>query len=573
MYRLSLMGAFRLLAPDNARIEIASKKAVALLGMLATAPNLERSRSWLQSRLWGSRELQQAQSSLRRELSNLRHALSGFDRPLFETTSRSVRLCGDDLWIDLRDDPAARWSGELLEGIDIPGEEEFEDWLREMRAVHGMTDTDRPPAYPAGSGTQIRIGGVRQQRAVQNESLVLFPFEHDGDDASGFVALSLAQDMTANLARQRWLPVSAPEQGLSDRLRNLPPMEIARQLQARYRVTGTLVRNADGIILAAKLTDLVTARLLWAEDRDLGATPTYSSLRDISLALVNRIAFAIERAEEQRALATPDESTTLTTLAWRARYHINQFSAPDMARARDALDRALAINPTDSEIVILDAYHRIWSCWARRAKGDDVRDLRRRALAAVRSDPTDARGPLMVGVVETWLGNFEVATDHLNHAIDLNPGFAQAHAHLGAAYYLSGRPERAIEPLERALALAQLLPHRFYVLGELAVSHLMLGALDQALDHANQILLSRPGYVLAHVVKVNVLTRFGDMAAARKAKQELIGQKPELVDQMFEWMPYDDPHWIEMLRQGLVTECSITSLAEVRKGGAGNRKR
>ncbi len=78
-YRLELMGTFRLQAPTGQRIDIASRKGMALVAMLAMASRGERTRAWLQDRLWGSRQKAQAQQSLRRELGNLRRMLPAND--------------------------------------------------------------------------------------------------------------------------------------------------------------------------------------------------------------------------------------------------------------------------------------------------------------------------------------------------------------------------------------------------------------------------------------------------------------------------------------------------------------
>ena len=134
-YVLELLGPFRLRAPDGRRVEIPSKKGQALIAMLALAGGGERTRSWLQDKLWGSRQAAQAQASLRNELSSLRNAFSSNDEVLLGADHARV-------WINLalvnvdarRVDEAAGAVGDFLEGLDIAGEEGFEDWLREERA-------------------------------------------------------------------------------------------------------------------------------------------------------------------------------------------------------------------------------------------------------------------------------------------------------------------------------------------------------------------------------------------------------------------------------------------------------
>lgn len=132
-----------MVAPNGQRLDVTSKKAIALLGLLASANSGERWRAWIQDKLWGSRELRQAQASLRRELHGLRKLTAGSPLPLVEATSRTVRLNLNVVDVDIRSEEALlRSSGEFLEGIDIAGEESFEEWLREMR--NNLADLSGP---------------------------------------------------------------------------------------------------------------------------------------------------------------------------------------------------------------------------------------------------------------------------------------------------------------------------------------------------------------------------------------------------------------------------------------------
>lgn len=134
MFELELLGSFRLCAPDGARILIPAKRSRVLLAMLATSRSGERSRRWLQERLWGSRERHNSQASLRRELSNLRRIVNFPNRLLIIVERDSVTLNLEQVIVDIRD-PArvAATREDFLEGIDLAGEEGFEDWLREER--------------------------------------------------------------------------------------------------------------------------------------------------------------------------------------------------------------------------------------------------------------------------------------------------------------------------------------------------------------------------------------------------------------------------------------------------------
>ena len=134
-FTLSLLGPFRLIAPRGERIEVASRKGKALIAMLAMANEGERARRWLQEKLWGARQPAQAASSLRRELSDLRGLLNLGAGPLLITGNDRARLDLARVQVDAHAaDPDEILSHEFLEGLDISGEEGFEEWLREQQA-------------------------------------------------------------------------------------------------------------------------------------------------------------------------------------------------------------------------------------------------------------------------------------------------------------------------------------------------------------------------------------------------------------------------------------------------------
>ena len=149
-FALRLLGAFRLDAPGAQRVDISSKRGQALIAMLATAGGGERTRSWLQNRLWGSRGNDQAQASLRRELSNLKKAVNRPGAELLKADYNRVWIDLALVQVDLRELDRPPGS-ELLEGLDIAGEDGFEDWLREER---GRIASRAVSAVPAASAPQ-----------------------------------------------------------------------------------------------------------------------------------------------------------------------------------------------------------------------------------------------------------------------------------------------------------------------------------------------------------------------------------------------------------------------------------
>ena len=119
--------------PDGTDATPPGRRSRAILAMLALAPRGERSRVWLQDRLWSDRGQEQGGASLRQELSALRAHFRriGLDPVVIERDR--VRLRPGSVALDIDLPGGASPSEQLLEGFDIP-DREFEEWLTLERA-------------------------------------------------------------------------------------------------------------------------------------------------------------------------------------------------------------------------------------------------------------------------------------------------------------------------------------------------------------------------------------------------------------------------------------------------------
>ena len=140
---------------------------------------------------------------------------------------------------------------------------------------------------------------------------------------------------------------------------------------------------------------------------------------------------------------------------------------------------------------------------------------------------------------------------HLKRACELDPSLAQAFVHLGAAHYLAGDAEGAVAPLQHALFLAPLDAKRFFALGELATVYWMLERYDEAIDIAQTIKTTHPGYVLAHVIETASHSCAGRLKEARSARSEMLEGNPARYRAMLDWIPFQDTSWVRRLRRAV----------------------
>jgi TolB-like protein len=543
-YCLRVCGAFRLDRPDGQRIAVNSKRGQALIAMLATAPAGERTRSWLQSRLWGSRGEVQAQASLRRELSTLRQLVNGAGCALMGADHQRVWLDLDLVEIDLHtSDPPAM--GEFLEGMDLAGEESFEDWLRDERSrIAENLPAERTPR----SGTT----GISLNSFGLQPALAVLPFAcGESDEAAQAMAQGLSEDLIDRLSRLRWLPVIARSSSFAVSEQAVDACSAGVALGARYVVEGTLRPVTNGHILSAVLIDAEDGKTLWSSRQAINVDDDQLLHDELLDAIAATLGLSVDQIEQQRAIRRPQAGLSTRDLIWKGRWHLNRLGNDDIDQAKAYFAEALTREPSSPEALIQTAWVRVWELWLTRGSDEDIREVRRMAQQAIIADYEDARGHMLAGIAEIWLKQPLRAEALLRRAIELNPSLVMAHSQLGCALHLKGEHLAAIETLNLAVRLSPNDHDLFFTFGELAAAYLFCRQFDDALDYAEQSLARRSAYWLAHVVKINALVELGRGNDALIALGELKSAQTGFRTAFIDWLPFLDSGKRNFLKEGL----------------------
>jgi len=524
-----------------------------MLAMLALSGGGERTRSWLQDRLWGSRMADQGKASLRRELSNLRAVVNIDGGTLLHADHQRV-------WIDLAVadiDARTKQSGDvteaadLLEGFDIAGEEGFEDWLRTERARMAASADNRSAAPLPGITANAPVLPVAAESFAQFPALAVFPFANEtADPAFDHIAEGMSEDLLDRMASLRWLPVIARSSSFAV-VTNESVRDAALRLGARYAIEGRLRAAQDQLVLAVGLIDADTGTLLWSSRSELPVANAGDFTDEMIVGLAAALGAQIDQQQQAVAASKQGGNPSVRDLLWRGKWHLHRLTRDDAVAARDCFTRALALEPTLAEAIIQVAWVRLWDLWVGRANDADAREGRKLAQRAVIADCEDARGYMLIGIAESWLRQPLRAEAMLERAIALNPSLVMARVQLGATQYLRGNPALAIGHLSLALRLSPNDQYLFFTHGELAQAHLMLEDYDAALNHADRALLHRAGYWMPYVIRINALVKLDRLAEAKASLADLRAMRPDFTEDFCDWTPFVDPRWNQFLKHGL----------------------
>ena len=183
--KINLFGALEVIAPDGERIAVPGSKQQALLACLALSLDYPPSRDRLIGLLWGDRFSDQARQSLRQGVSKLRQLLVVDGKQAVTSDNDRIGLDRDLISIDLaefqalarRDDPAsdeaaiAMFQDSFLDGLFVR-EAAFEEWLS---AEKSRVNELGFPIFQRLSAFQLKSGQRAKSLETARRLLTLDP--------------------------------------------------------------------------------------------------------------------------------------------------------------------------------------------------------------------------------------------------------------------------------------------------------------------------------------------------------------------------------------------------------------
>ncbi|OYY73135.1 hypothetical protein [Sphingomonas sp. 28-63-12] len=536
-YKLDLIGPFGLFTPDGRRIDVTSKKSIALIALIIVSPSGVRSRRWLQNMLWGTREDLQAQTSLRRELSNLTKQLAayGADHLLVRGTQR-VSLAIEQLEVDIfslglqATRRKSSLSSDFLEGIDLRDCEEFEDWLRSererVRDMIAIDLPDPPAALPAGyeilgmampSSDEILTN--RSPRLPPKPSLAVLPFTQLPLD-DGWLGAGIADEIGVILSQFPQLFIVASSSARALAAQQLPRPEIAARLGVRYLLGGTVMRAGDKLRLSVVLINGETGEQVWAQAFDGCTDDIFALQREIADRIAPQIWSTVDSAERHRGLRLIGPPMGDYEVYWRANALFRSGDKDQLFEATTLAEQLVAQDPTCPWAASLASYcHSI--AYLRRLVPDYEASLRRAIIhfqSAMRfgSDNVEALG-YSAGTLINIGGDMAVADRIISHALQLLPAHQPTLFWGGWVDVVSGKPERARDRLELALRINPATGARGQTLCGIGLAWLQQGNAQKAFRFLQEAAQDGNGFFLTDFGLCVAASLVGEAEIARNA--------------------------------------------------------
>ena len=354
-------------------------------------------------------------------------------------------------------------------------------------------------------------------------SIAILPFANmSGDPEQEHFADGIAEDILTGLARLRWLFVIARNSSFTYKGRHVDVRQAGRELGVRYVLEGSVRKAGNRVRITGQLVEAETGAHLWAERYDRALDDVFAVQDEITENVIGCIQPQVYAAEHERLKRKPPQRLDAWESFVRAMFLYSQHSEPSTREALVMLDRAVELDPTYAQAHGLRAVCLAWRAiqgWEHRSTA--FAQAAASADRAVAGDPGEPWAHLARGFIAIGRKRDGEMVDAFSRAIEASPNFAYAHGLLGAAHAFGGRPDQAIECIDRGVRLS---PRDIF--GDeyqlyYAFAHFQAGRYAEAAAAAHRAIQQRPEHPVLYVMAAASHGLAGEIDQAASAIAQL----------------------------------------------------
>ena len=481
-----LFGSFQLRTVCGQEIDIANRRARALIAMLLLQPGQPLDREYVCKLLWTGRFEAQARASLRQCLLGLGKTLDALGCDLLDVSRSRIALNADLVRSDIADLENALDDGEWPKAIaliaTIGGKpildqmqfgDDFDTWLTERRqateqqlqtkvsaalarlkASNNLTDHARlldawMVRHPASSRvimSDLHSGRVR---------IAVLPFaSQDSEDDQGYFADGIVDELITTLGQVPQLLVAGRTSSFQFRNTALTLPEIADLLRVSHVVEGSVQRQGVDTRINVRLIEGQTGFESWSYSFAGTVDDILAARENIAKTVTRELAGALklEIAEPAVRRMTSNKEAFGLYLQGRA---LTRRAIGDgvLATAIDLLEQALAIDPDFAEcwtaLAEAHVYTAVYTpCLDKLGQVDRMAEC---ATKAINLSPCQGHAKAMLGLYEWTRNNALAALDLAFEAYRLEPENPAVTMRLGSFLLYCGRTRQALPYLEAAI--------------------------------------------------------------------------------------------------------------------------
>ena len=329
-------------------------------------------------------------------------------------------------------------------------------------------------------------------------SLAVLPLQNlSGDPSQDYIADGMTEELIGRLSRIHGLRVISRTSTMHFKNTQLSVPEIARMLAVEAIVEGSLVQEGHQIRVHAQLIRAATDEHIWAGEYQREYRSILEVQEEVARNIVEQIQLNLTPEDRARLASKPPVDPEAYESYLRGRYYFNQRTEDALHKSIASFQQAIARDPAYAPACsgLAEAYAMLGFRGGFPSK-DALSHAKKAALKAIELDDTLAEPHASLAfIAETYEWDWLAAEREYKQALELNPGYAQAHNWYGGYLTYTGRFNEGVAEAMRARELDPLsLPLNNALAGRL----LAAGRYDEALRQVQTTLELDEHFAPAH---------------------------------------------------------------------------
>ena len=352
-------------------------------------------------------------------------------------------------------------------------------------------------SWRSSRDAELREAGVMPSALA---SIAVLPFANlSGDKENEYFSDGLAEDIINALAKLSGLRVIARTSAFAFRGKSATAAEIGVRLKVATILEGSVRKSGNRLRVTAQLIRTADQSHLWQERYDCEMTDLFVIQDEISHAIVEKL--RVRLLEDEPLVKRYTENLEAYSLFLRGRYCIHRVTPESLARGKECLEQAIALD-ADNALAYSALAEYYWAnlMWGCAMPGSEaIPPAKTAALTAVKLDDTLAEAHAQLGSAK-GIGDFDWtgAEREFRRALELNPASAIVYYYYGLnCLRPMGRMEEELVAAQRAVELDPLSPRYNSCL---AYVFSLAGQFNQAIEQCRRAMDLAPDMYQPHFI-------------------------------------------------------------------------
>ena len=335
-------------------------------------------------------------------------------------------------------------------------------------------------ATSPSENTEAKAPAIGAQ--ASGDRIAVLPFDNlSGDPQQDYFSDGITASIILGLGLFRGLTVKSQQTSFAFRDSHKSSEEIARELEVDYLVEGSIRKSTEKVRLSVQLIETASGNQIWGKQYDAELDDILELEQELSRAIAATISGRINHRIQQIAVRKPASDLQSFDYLMRGLYHFGKMTVEDFHIAKREIGKCLEIDAENTTAhTNLGMIHN---------------------LECLEGWSTDRSG------------SEQLASHHLQLAVDFDPDNTLAHAYLAEHCYLRRDYERGEFHADRAIELNPTQADGYMAKAE------YLGAcrrIDEALTYADQCLRLDPHSIGSNWVAGTIYHKAGQYDRALK---------------------------------------------------------